>query len=220
MGLRIVMFGAPGAGKGTQAAETAKKYGIVHISTGEIFRKNLREGTQLGLEAKKHMDIGDLVPDDVTVGMVKQRLAEPDCEKGFILDGFPRTEAQGEALSGFLDEAGLNLDVVINIEVNDELVIQRLSSRRQCPECGAVFNVLTLCPRVEGVCDQCNSKLIIRPDDNPDTIKNRLDVYRVESAPVLDYYRSRSLVSDVDGVGTVSETDVEIDAVLAGLRGE
>ena len=220
MGLRIVMFGAPGAGKGTQAAETAKKHDIVHISTGEIFRKNLREGTELGLEAKKHMDAGGLVPDDVTVRMVEQRLAEPDCANGFILDGFPRTEAQAEALTEFLDEAGLALDVVINIKVGDELVIQRLSSRRQCPECGAVFNVVSLRPRVENVCDQCSSKLIIRPDDSADTIKNRLDVYQVESAPVLDYYRSRSLVRDVDGVGSVSETDAEIDAVLAGLRSE
>ena len=220
MGLRIVMFGAPGAGKGTQAAETAKKYNIVHISTGEIFRRNLREHTELGLEAKKHMDAGELVSDDVTVCMVEQRLAESDCANGFILDGFPRTEAQAVKLTEFLDEAGLSLDVVINIEVDDDLVIQRLSSRRQCPECGAVFNVLTLRPRVEGVCDQCGAKLIVRRDDNGDTIKNRLDVYRVESAPVLDYYRSRSLVTDVDGAGSVSETDVEIDAVVGGLRSE
>jgi len=219
MGLRIVLFGAPGAGKGTQAAETAKKYNIVHISTGEIFRKNLREGTELGLEARKYMDSGRLVPDDVTVRMVEQRLREPDCTNGFVLDGFPRTEAQAEALTEFLGEAGLALNAVINIEVDDELVVQRLSSRRQCPDCGAVFNVLTLRPRLEGVCDRCGSKLVLRPDDSPDTIKNRLEVYRVESAPVLDYYRARSLVSNIDGTGSVGETDAEIDAVLASRGG-
>jgi len=219
MGLRIVLFGAPGAGKGTQAAQTAGKHNIVHISTGEIFRKNLREGTELGLEARKYMDGGGLVPDDVTVRMVEQRLSEPDCANGFVLDGFPRTEAQAEALTEFLDEAGLALNVVINIEVDDELVVKRLSSRRQCPDCGAVFNVLTLRPRLEGVCDRCGGKLIIRPDDSPDTIRNRLEVYQVESAPVLDYYRARSLVSCVDGTGSVGETDAEIDAVLASRGG-
>jgi len=219
MGLRIVLFGAPGAGKGTQAAETARKHNIVHISTGEIFRKNLRERTELGLEARKYMDAGGLVPDEVTVRMVEQRLSESDCANGFVLDGFPRTKAQAEALTEVLDRAGLALNAVINIGVDDELVVKRLSSRRQCPDCGAVFNVLTLRPRVEGVCDRCGGKLIIRPDDSPDTIRTRLEVYRAESAPVLDYYRARSLVSDVDGTGSVGETDAEIDAVLANRGG-
>ncbi len=219
MARRLVFFGPPGAGKGTQAALTAEKYGIVHVSTGDIFRENLQQGTELGLEAKKYMDAGKLVPDEVTIAMVEQRLAEPDCANGFILDGFPRTVAQAEALTAYLARGGLALDGVININVDDDLVVQRLSSRRQCKECGAIYNVVTLRPRQEGVCDSCGGTLIRRDDDNPDTVRNRLDVYRKESAPVLEYYRARSLVSDVDGTGSVGETDAEIDRVLVQQSG-
>jgi len=215
MALRIVLFGAPGAGKGTQAVQTARDYGVVHISTGDIFRRNLREDTDLGREAKKFMDAGELVPDEVTVGMVKARLQEPDCENGFILDGFPRTVAQAEALTKFMDQEGIQLDGVVNMNVEDDLVVQRLSSRRQCGDCGAIFNVLTQPPSKDGVCDRCGGELIIRPDDNPDTIRNRLKVYRDESSPVLDYYRERSLVMDVDGGGSIEYTADEVDRVLA-----
>jgi len=214
MGLRVVLFGAPGAGKGTQAVQTAKKYNIAHISTGDIFRKNLREGTELGREARKYMDAGELVPDEVTVSMVEQRLAEPDCADGFVLDGFPRTIAQAEALTALLDRLGLSLDAVVNIDVDDELVVRRLSARRQCEQCGAVFNQLTRPPSEEGVCDICGGKLIARPDDRPETVRNRLDVYRDESAPVLDYYRRLSLVKDVHGSGTIEQTARDVDRVL------
>ena len=200
--MNIIMLGAPGAGKGTQAAVLCEHLNIPTISTGNIIREALRSGTEMGLKAKSFMDAGKLVPDEVVIGIIKDRLSNDDCKNGFILDGFPRTIPQAEAL----DEMGVQIDKVIDIEVKDDVIINRLSGRRVCENCGRPYHIESLKPKVDGVCDDCNGALVQRKDDQIDTIKNRLDIYHRETEPLVNYYKSQGKLKVVEGKDTVKET--------------
>ena len=204
--MKIIMLGAPGAGKGTQAKMIAAKYGIPHISTGDIFRANIKNGTELGAKAKEYMDKGLLVPDELVVDLVIDRFKEPDCEKGYVLDGFPRTIPQAEALDKALSAIGENVDYAINVEVPDENIINRMGGRRACVGCGATYHIKYSPTKVEGKCDTCGADLIIRDDDKPETVKNRLSVYHEQTQPLIDYYTNKSIIAEVDG--TVDMNDV------------
>jgi adenylate kinase len=205
--LKLMIMGPPGAGKGTQAEVLVKELGITHISTGDMFRAAIKEGTEMGRKAKEYMDQGQLVPDEVVVGMVRDRLSQPDCAKGFLLDGFPRTLAQAEALSNTLDQMGIKLDGVINIDVPRERLMARLTGRRVCKGCGASYHVMFNPPKSEGVCNTCGGELYQRSDDNEETVGNRLDVYEAQTQPLIDYYKERGLLLNING-------DQEIDKVL------
>jgi adenylate kinase len=200
--MRLILLGPPGAGKGTQAEALTKMLGVPQISTGNILRDALKQGTPVGQKAKSYMDAGDLVPDDVIIGIVKERLHKPDCEGGYIFDGMPRTIAQAEAL----DMQGVAIDAVLSIEVPDEEILRRLGGRRSCPACGAIYHIVTKAPLIHGICDACGSVLIIRKDDDPDTIRNRLITYHKETEPLKEYYKSQGKLITVDGVGSVDET--------------
>ena len=200
--MKIIMLGAPGAGKGTQAEILSKKLGIPTISTGNILRAAVKNGTPVGLEAKKYMDSGKLVPDDVIIGIVAERLAEPDCTKGYILDGVPRTMAQAEAL----DKAGIVFDNVVSLEVADEVIEARMTGRRACPACGATYHIVSAPSKVEGVCDKCGGALEQRKDDKPETVRHRLEVYHEETEPLKQYYAAKGLVRSVDNQPTIEET--------------
>ncbi|WNY24055.1 Adenylate kinase [Methanimicrococcus hongohii] len=213
----IILFGPPGAGKGTQAQKLSQKYGIPQISTGDILRANVKEGTELGLEAKKYMDAGELVPDAVLIGIIKDRLLQPDCENGFLLDGYPRTIPQADALSKILDEIKKPIDIVINIAVPNEMLVKRLSGRWMSG-CGASYNVDTNPPKAEGVCDVCGDKLFQRPDDTSDAVSNRLDVYEKQTAPLIDYYKEKGLLKDVDGTKDIDVVFEEIDKIAAPFK--
>ena len=204
--MKIIMLGAPGAGKGTQAKMIAAKYGIPHISTGDIFRANIKNGTELGAKAKEYMDKGLLVPDELVVDLVIDRFKEPDCEKGYVLDGFPRTIPQAEALDKALSAIGENVDYAINVEVPDENIINRMGGRRACVGYGATYHIKYSPTKVEGKCDTCGADLIIRDDDKPETVKNRLSVYHEQTQPLIDYYTNKSIIAEVDG--TVDMNDV------------
>ncbi len=197
--MKIILMGPPGAGKGTQAEKLVEVYQIPHISTGDMFRKAQKDGTELGLKAKSYMEQGQLVPDEVTVGIVKERLAEDDCKDGFLLDGFPRTVQQADALDGILKELGMTLDRVVNIEVDKAFLVDRLTGRRVCRACGATFHVINKAPKVEGVCDKCGGELYQRNDDKIETVSNRLDVYAAQTAPLIEYYQSKGIMSSIDG---------------------
>lgn len=197
--MNIMLFGAPGAGKGTQAKFLIEKYGIPQISTGDILRAAIKEGTAMGLEAKKFMDDGKLVPDSTIIGIIKDRLSEDDCKKGFILDGFPRTLAQAEALEVLMKEMNIKLDKVISLNVPDELILGRIVGRKVCPVCGASFHVEFNPPKVEGKCDLCGADLITRKDDNAETVTKRLTEYHSQTAPLFDFYQSRGVLVDIDG---------------------
>lgn len=214
--MNIIMLGPPGAGKGTQAQMLAEKYGIPQISTGDMLRAAVAEGTELGKKAKEYMDKGQLVPDEVVIGIVKERLSKPDCEKGFILDGFPRTVAQAEALDKMLAEMGKKIDYVINIVVPDEEILKRLTGRRTCRKCGAMYHVIYNPPKVEGVCDKCGGELYQRDDDKEETIKNRLSVYHSQTAPLIEYYRKKGVLVDIDGTKDIKSIFEDICAVLEG----
>jgi len=203
--LRLLLVGPPGAGKGTQAAMICAKLGIPHISTGDMFRKAIKEGTKYGKKAKEYIEAGQLVPDSITVEIVKERLKESDCSLGFLLDGFPRTVAQAEALDKILEELGVNLDKVINIELPDAKILDRLTGRRTCPKCGATYHIKNNPPSEEGKCDECGSDLIQRSDDTEATVKSRLEVYHEETAPVIAFYESKNLVCYVDGDQPISQ---------------
>lgn len=209
--MKIIMLGAPGAGKGTQAKMIAAKYGIPHISTGDIFRANIKNGTELGAKAKEYMDKGLLVPDELVVDLVIDRFKEPDCEKGYVLDGFPRTIPQAEALDKALTAIGESVDYAINVEVPDENIINRMGGRRACVGCGATYHIVYSPTKVEGKCDTCGADLIIRDDDKPETVKNRLSVYHEQTQPLIDYYTSKGITREVDG--TVDMKDV-FDAIV------
>ena len=209
--MKIIMLGAPGAGKGTQAKMIAAKYGIPHISTGDIFRANIKNGTELGAKAKEYMDKGLLVPDELVVDLVIDRFKEPDCEKGYVLDGFPRTIPQAEALDKALTAIGESVDYAINVEVPDENIINRMGGRRACVGCGATYHVVYSPTKVEGKCDTCGGELIIRDDDKPETVKNRLSVYHEQTQPLIDYYTNKGIIAEVDG--TVDMKDV-FDAIV------
>ena len=210
--MNIIMLGAPGAGKGTQAAVLCEHFNIPTISTGNIIREALRTGTEMGLKAKSFMDAGQLVPDEVVIGIVKDRLQEDDCKAGYILDGFPRTIPQAEAL----DKMGANIDYVIDIEVADDVIVNRLSGRRVCEKCGRPYHTESLKPKVEGVCDDCGGALVQRKDDQIDTIKNRLDIYHKETEPLVNYYKEQGKLVIIEGQDTVADTT---DAVLKAIEG-
>ncbi len=204
--MKIIMLGAPGAGKGTQAEMICEKYGLPHVSTGDIFRANIKNGTELGMEAKKYMDQGLLVPDELTVKILLDRVAKEDCKNGYVLDGFPRTIPQAEVLDKALTELNDKVDYAINVDVPDENIINRMSGRRACVSCGATYHVQFAPTKVEGICDKCGAKLILRDDDKPETVKNRLDVYHKQTQPLIDFYQAKGVLKEVDG--TVSMQDV------------
>jgi len=208
--MRLILLGPPGAGKGTQADILVKKLGIPQISTGDILREAVKMGTPIGLEAKTYMDAGDLVPDAVIIGVIIERLARDDCKDGYILDGVPRTIAQAEAF----DERGVAIDVALSIEVPDEVILDRLGGRRVCPVCGATFHVTGKPPKEENICDICGVELIIRKDDEPDTILNRLQTYHKETAPLVEYYESQGILKKVTPGPNIEGTAAEISRVL------
>lgn len=197
--MKIIMLGAPGAGKGTQAKKIAEKYHIPHISTGDIFRANIKNGTELGKQAKTYMDQGLLVPDELTVNLVIDRVQKEDCANGYVLDGFPRTIPQAEALTKALEGLGEKLDYAIDVDVPDENIVNRMSGRRACVGCGATYHVKYNAPKTEGVCDVCGEKLILRPDDEPETVLKRLGVYHDQTQPLIDYYAKAGVLKEVDG---------------------
>ena len=209
--MRLVLLGAPGAGKGTLAKQFSSALGVVHISTGDIFREEVAAGSELGVKARSYMDRGELVPDEVVIGMVRQRLSRPDCTPGFILDGFPRTAPQAEALDALLRQCGTPLDAVLDIEVPEEVVVRRLSGRRVCRQCSAIYHIENRPPSEPGVCDVCGGELYQRDDDQPEAIRRRLRVYEEATAPLTGYYRTQGLLRTVDGSGTP-------DQVLAAAR--
>jgi adenylate kinase len=213
--VRVILLGPPGAGKGTQAGTIAATYQIPHISTGDILRANVRQGTELGREAKRFMDAGDLVPDEVIIGMVGDRLAQSDAAQGFLFDGFPRTVPQAEALESLLLDRGQPLDVVLRLAVDEDEVVTRLTGRRTCTSCGAVFHVAHQPPAAEGRCDACGGELVQRDDDREDVVRNRLEVYRRSTEPLEEFYWNRGLLRDVEAVGTVEEVSERARAVLA-----
>ena len=204
--MKIIMLGAPGAGKGTQAKMIADKYSIPHISTGDIFRANIKEGTELGQKAKEYMDQGLLVPDELVVNLVVDRLTWEDAKNGYVLDGFPRTIPQAEALTNALAAKDEKVDYAINIDVPDQNIIERMGGRRACVSCGATYHIVNIPPKKEGICDICGAELILRDDDKPETVKKRLDVYHEQTQPLIDYYQAEGVLRDVDG--TVDMKDV------------
>ena len=214
--MKIIMLGAPGAGKGTQAKMIAAKYNIPHISTGDIFRANIKNGTELGAKAKEYMDKGLLVPDELVVDLVIDRFKEPDCANGYVLDGFPRTIPQAEALDKALAAIGESIDYAINVEVPDDNIINRMGGRRACVGCGATYHIVYSPTKVEGKCDTCGADLIIRDDDKPETVKNRLEVYHEQTQPLIDYYNGKGIVREVDG--TVDMKD--LFAAIVNILGE
>ena len=212
--MKIIMLGAPGAGKGTQAKKIAEKYDIPHISTGDIFRANIKNNTELGKKAKEYMDQGLLVPDELTCDLVTDRIQNDDCSNGFILDGFPRTIPQAEALAKALKEMGTAIDYAINVDVADECIIDRMSGRRACLKCGATYHIITIPPKKEGVCDQCGSDLVQREDDKPETVKKRLDVYHEQTQPLIDFYNNEGILRTVDGTKDFEGVFADIVTIL------
>ncbi len=212
--MKIIMLGAPGAGKGTQAKKIADKWQIPHISTGDIFRANIKNGTELGKKAKEYMDKGLLVPDELVVDLVVDRVKQDDCVKGYVLDGFPRTIPQAEALDAALQAIGEKVDYAINVEVPDENIINRMSGRRACVACGATYHIVHIPTKVEGICDRCNAQLILRDDDKPETVKKRLDVYHEQTQPLIDYYTNKGVLVEVDGTVEMEEVFNAIVKIL------
>lgn len=213
--MKIVMLGAPGAGKGTQAKMIASEYRIPHISTGDIFRANIKNGTELGQKAKSYIDQGLLVPDELTLALIMDRFQEPDCKDGYVLDGFPRTIAQAEALSASLREKGEALDFAIDVEVPDESIVSRMSGRRACLACGGTYHIVFNPTKKEGICDACGGELSIRPDDMPETVQKRLNVYHEQTQPLIDYYKKEGILRSVDGTQEVGKVFEAIQAILA-----
>ena len=212
--MKIVMLGAPGAGKGTQAKMIAEKYGIPHVSTGDIFRANIKNGTELGKEAKKYMDQGLLVPDELTVKILLDRVAQDDCKNGYVLDGFPRTIPQAQVLDKALSELDDAIDYAINVDVPDENIIRRMGGRRACLTCGATYHVEHIPPKKEGICDVCGSELVLRDDDKPETVKNRLDVYHKQTQPLIDFYEAKGILKSVDGTVPMEDVFAAITEIL------
>ena len=212
--MKLIMLGAPGAGKGTQAKKIAEKYNIPHISTGDIFRANIKNGTELGKKAKEYMDQGMLVPDELTCDLVMDRIAQDDCEKGFVLDGFPRTIPQAEALTNALNKIGQSMDYAIDVDVPDENIVNRMSGRRACLNCGATYHVVFNPTKTEGVCDACGNETVLRDDDKPETVQKRLTVYHDQTQPLIDYYREQNILKSVDGTKPMNEVFSDIVAIL------
>ena len=214
--MNIILMGLPGAGKGTQADGIVEKYETPHISTGDMFRAAISEGTELGIKAKSYMDQGALVPDEVTIGIVRDRLSKPDCEKGFLLDGFPRTVPQAEALDALLADMDRKIEHVLNIEVDPDELVKRLTGRRICKVCGTSYHLQFNPPKVEGKCDKDGGELYQREDDNPETVKNRLDVNMTQTAPLLAFYNAKDVLSNVNGQQDIDDVFKELDVVLQG----
>ena len=212
--MKIIMLGAPGAGKGTQAKQIADKYKIPHISTGDIFRANIKNNTELGQKAKQYMDQGLLVPDELTCDLVMDRIKQDDCKNGFILDGFPRTIPQAEALDAALDKINEKMDYAINVDVPDENIVNRMGGRRCCLNCGATYHVVTIPTKVEGICDRCGSPVVLRDDDKPETVQKRLTVYHDQTQPLIDYYEKQSILKTVDGTKSMEAVFDDITALL------
>ena len=212
--MKIIMLGAPGAGKGTQAKQIADKFSIPHISTGDIFRANIKEGTELGKKAKGYMDAGELVPDELVCDLVVDRIQKEDCANGFILDGFPRTIPQAEALTEALNVIGQKMDYAIDIEVNDAQIVERMGGRRACLGCGATYHIINIPPKKEGICDRCGSEIILRDDDKPETVQNRLNVYHEQTQPLIDYYKNEGILSSVDGTQPMDKVFADIIGIV------
>lgn len=208
--MRLVILGPPGAGKGTQANEIVERYNIPHISTGDILRENIKKGTDLGLEAKKYMDQGNLVPDSLVLDLIQERISRDDTKDGFLLDGFPRNVSQATALDAELDKLGIKLDKVINIIVDPKKLIERATSRRVCPTCGETYNIVAKPPKVEGKCDKDGSDLIIRSDDTEETVSRRIEVYTEQTSPLIDYYKAQGTLFDVDGSQSIEQVTEDI----------
>ena len=214
--MHLIFLGPPGAGKGTIAAKIKEAYGIAHISTGDILRENVKQGTPLGKLAERYMQAGDLVPDDIIVEMVENRLQEPDCSEGFILDGFPRTLPQAEALDRILEKLKTKVDAVILLEVDDETIVKRLSGRRVCPKCGAIYNVSFNPPKADSLCDHCGERVIQRNDDKEEVVRQRLAVYRERTAPLIDYYLRKEILKKVEAARGSDEVVAAIEESLVG----
>lgn len=212
--MKIVMLGAPGAGKGTQAKMIADKYQVPHISTGDIFRANIKNGTELGKEAKKYMDQGLLVPDELTVKLLLDRVANPDCANGYVLDGFPRTIPQAEVLDAALTELGDKIDYAINVDVPDENIVKRMGGRRACLACGGTYHLEYLKPKKEGICDRCGQELVLREDDQPETVMKRLNVYHEQTQPLIDFYSNKGILKSVDGTVDIMDVFASIVEIL------
>ncbi len=214
--MKIIMLGAPGAGKGTHAKKITEKFGIPAISTGDIFRENIKNGTELGKKAKEYMDAGNLVPDELVCDLVVDRLKQDDCKKGYILDGFPRTIPQAEALTAALAKDNDAIDYALEIFLEDQAIIDRMSGRRVCKSCGATYHVVNIPPKKDGVCDECDGELIVRDDDAPETVKKRLDVYHEQTAPLIDYYKKQGILKVIDGSKGLDTCFEEICGILEG----
>lgn len=214
--MKIIMLGVPGAGKGTHAKKITEKFGIPAISTGDIFRENIKNGTELGKKAKEYMDAGNLVPDELVCDLVVDRLKQDDCKNGYILDGFPRTIPQAEALTAALAKNDDAIDYALEIFIEDQAIIDRMSGRRVCKSCGATYHVVNIPPKTEGVCDECDGELIVRDDDAPETVKKRLDVYHEQTAPLIDYYKKQGILKVIDGSKGLDTCFEEICGILEG----
>jgi adenylate kinase len=216
--VNLVLMGLPGAGKGTQAERIVEKYDIPHISTGDMFRAAIKDSTELGLKAKSYMDKGELVPDEVTIGIVRERLSKPDCQKGFLLDGFPRTVAQAHALENILADLERKIDYVINIDVDKDILIERLTGSRICKNCGATYHLVFNPPNEEGKCDRCDGELYQRADDNEETVHNRLEVNLKQTKPLLDFYEGKGYVRNINGQQDITKVFADVVELLGGLR--
>ena len=212
--MKIVMLGAPGAGKGTQAQMICEKYGIPHVSTGDIFRENIRNNTELGQQVKSYLNEGKLVPDELTVRILLDRVAKEDCANGYVLDGFPRTIPQAEVLTQKLEEMNDKIDFAIDVEVPDENIINRMGGRRSCPNCGATYHIQYIPPKKEGICDACGTELVLRNDDKPETVKNRLNVYHEATQPLIDFYKKQEVLKEVDGTQDMKDVFAAIVKIL------
>lgn len=212
--MKIIMLGAPGAGKGTQAKKIAEKYEIPHISTGDIFRANIKNGTELGKKAKEYMDKGALVPDELTCDLVMDRIAQEDCKNGFVLDGFPRTIPQAKALDSALEKINEKMDFAVDVDVPDENIVNRMGGRRACLNCGATYHIVFNPTKLDGVCDTCGKQTVLREDDKPETVQKRLHVYHEQTQPLLDYYKEQNILKSVDGTKPMDEVFSDIVAIL------
>ena len=212
--MKIIMLGAPGAGKGTQAKKIAEKYEIPHISTGDIFRANIKNGTELGMKAKEYMDKGALVPDELTCDLVMDRISQEDCKNGFVLDGFPRTIPQAKALDSALEKINEKMDFAVDVDVPDENIVNRMGGRRACLNCGATYHIVFNPTKSEGICDTCGKQTVLREDDKPETVQKRLHVYHEQTQPLLDYYKEQNILKSVDGTKPMDEVFSDIVAIL------
>ena len=212
--LNIVIFGAPGSGKGTQSEKIVEKYGINHISTGDVLRAEIKNGTELGQKPKKYMDQGLLVPDELTCDLVMDRIGQEDCKNGFVLDGFPRTIPQAEALDAALVKIGQKMDFAVDVDVPDENIVNRMSGRRACLNCGATYHIVSIPTKVEGICDRCGNPVVLRDDDKPETVQKRLKVYHEQTQPLIDYYKKQNILKSVDGTQPMEKVFADIVAIL------